>query len=146
MDIIKATTQHVSLIAPLFNQYRVFYDQADDLALAESYIQQRLKQQQSVVFLVVEGEEALGFTQLYPTFSSVSVQQSWILNDLYVREDQRGRGIGRALLNAAKEHAIQTGSKGLALETGRENFVAQKLYESVGYKQETEYLSYYLSL
>tara|TARA_Y100001956_G_scaffold76730_1_gene86278 strand:- start:1253 stop:1693 length:441 start_codon:yes stop_codon:yes gene_type:complete len=146
MDIVTATTQHLSLITPIFNQYRVFYGQADDVTLAESFLKQRLENQQSVIFLAIEGEKVVGFTQLYPTFSSVSAKASWILNDLFVLEEKRGCGIGRALLKAAKEHALVTGAKGLALETGRDNLGAQKLYESEGYKQETEYLSYYLSL
>ena len=92
MDIVTATTQHLSLITPIFNQYRVFYGQADDVTLAESFLKQRLENQQSVIFLAIEGEKVVGFTQLYPTFSSVSAKASWILNDLFVLEEKRGAG------------------------------------------------------
>ena len=147
MNIIKVSPAEVSQIAPLFDQYRVFYGQVSDLDLAHSFIEQRMANNQSVIFLALDERGApVGFTQLYPTFSSVSAQSSWILNDLYVNSDQRGKGLGKALLNAAKEFAIATGAKGIALETAQDNLAAQKLYESLGYQRDTEYFSYFLSL
>lgn len=146
-NIIRATVEQLDLVADLFNQYRVFYGQESDLKLAHHYINERLCNEESVVFLAVNADgEALGFTQLYPSFSSVSAQRSWILNDLFVTESGRSGGVGRALMNAATQHAIDTGANGLSLETAHDNVVAQSLYESLGYKRETAYLSYFLSV
>ncbi|WP_394125712.1 GNAT family N-acetyltransferase [Vibrio hepatarius] len=146
-NIIRATVEQLDLVADLFNQYRVFYGQDSDLKLAHHYINERLYNEESVVFLAVNADgEALGFTQLYPIFSSVSAQRSWILNDLFVTESGRSGGVGRALMNAATQHAIDTGANGLSLETAHDNLVAQSLYESLGYKRETAYFSYFLSV
>ena len=62
----------------------------------------------------------IGFTQLYPSFSSISMRRIWILNDLFVAEDRRGRGAAQRLLDAAKAYAVETNAKGLALSTAVE--------------------------
>lgn len=59
-----------------------------------------------------ENEVAQGFTQLYPSYSSVSMQGTFILNDLFVHLNFRDKGIGEALMNHAKEFAIKENSKG----------------------------------
>jgi GNAT superfamily N-acetyltransferase len=82
-------------------------------------------------------DEAVGFTQLYPSFSSVSMQRSYILNDLFVGERYRKQGIGVALLNKAKQLCRDNSFKGLALETETSN-PAQHLYESLGWVKNTD--------
>ncbi|BCL69368.1 N-acetyltransferase [Vibrio nigripulchritudo] len=147
MEIIKVTASEVEMAASLFDQYRVFYGNESDEALARTFIGERIANAESVVFLAKDDSgNAVGFTQLYPTFSSVSAQRSWILNDLYVSADVRGQGYGKALMNAAKDFAIETGAKGLALETAQDNQNAQKLYESLGYQRDEHYYSYFLSV
>ncbi|WP_328590360.1 GNAT family N-acetyltransferase [Veronia nyctiphanis] len=88
----------------------------------------------------------VGFTQLYPSFSSVSAQKTWILNGLFVKEEARGQGAGKALLDAAKAFTHSTGAKGLSLETAKDNHHAQALYESLGYEKDDRYYSYFLTL
>ena len=100
----------------------------------------------TVFYAQDEHGEALGFVQLYPVFSSICAQRTWILNDLYVTEAARGRGVGTALLNAARDFVISTGAKGISLETGRDNKGAQRLYEAQGYFRGTAYYTYYLNL
>ncbi|WP_367109495.1 N-acetyltransferase family protein [uncultured Psychrobacter sp.] len=147
MQIVKVTIADISLVAPLFDQYRVFYDKPSDLDLAHSFIEARIKHRESVIFLAINAEgEAVGFTQLYPNFSSVSAVRTWILNDLYVIDKLRGQGTGKQLLNTARDYAISTGAKGISLETAPDNIGAQKLYESLGYKREMDYYHYSLSL
>ncbi len=147
MKIIKANIEHIAVAAHLFNQYRVFYGNESDLAIATTFLTERLENKESVVFLALnEQEKGVGFIQLYPTFSSVSAQRSWILNDLFVTEEARGIGAGKALMNAAKDLAKQTNAKGLALETAHDNHIAKKLYESLGYERDASYHSYFLSL
>ena len=84
----------------------------------------------------------MGFTQLYPTFSSVSMQRFYILNDLYVLPTLRGQGIGESLLNAAKDLAKANNWKGLALETAVDN-PAQKLYERLGWERSDDFYHYF---
>ncbi|WP_342668999.1 GNAT family N-acetyltransferase [Vibrio sonorensis] len=112
MEISQATIKDVAQIAPLFDRYRVFYQQQSDVELATQFIVERLSNNQSVIlFAKDDAGNTVGFTQLYPTFSSVSAKPSLILNDLYVEQEQRGKGIGKALLIAAKEYANKWAQK-----------------------------------
>ncbi|WP_078543360.1 GNAT family N-acetyltransferase [Litchfieldia alkalitelluris] len=148
MKIIKAQEKHVNIASFLFNEYRLFYQQEYDLEGARNYILERLKQGDSVIFLACseDEKEGYGFTQLYPSFSSVSMRKIWILNDLFVAENARRNGVAKSLMNAAKELAVKTEAKGLALETGEDNVNAQKLYESIGYEKESGVYHYFLTV
>ena len=142
----RATTTDAETIAPLFDRYRQFYRQASDLPLALAFIHERLSLKESVIFLA-EDEEGppIGFTQLYPSFTSVGAGRLWILNDLFVIPAARGRGVGRALLDAAKAHADATGAKRLVLSSAHDN-PARELYESLGYVRDREFCHYSLPL
>src|SRR5689334_16265599 len=96
ITVIRAYPEHVEQIAPLFDGYRQFYGQVSDVAAGRQFVLERLNQAESVIFLALDGEEGVGFTQLFPTFSSVSMRRLWILNDLFVAAAARRRGIARA--------------------------------------------------
>ncbi len=133
MTIINAHIEHLDLIAPLFDSYRVFYKQKSDIEAAKNFLHERFKNNESVIYLAMKEEKAIGFTQLYPLFSSVSMQRMFILNDLYVDSSCRNEGVGEALINKAKELCIGLKYKGLGLQTGKDN-PAQKLYERLGFE------------
>ena len=146
MNIYQATIKDLKGVSHLFNLYRIFYKQPSDYEDAESFISDRLKNEESVIFVAVHEGEYLGFTQLYPSFSSVSMKRTWILNDLYVQEEARKQGIAQALLDKAKLHAIQSNAKSLELQTAPDNTNAQKLYKKNGYQKDTSFLNYSLNL
>ena len=148
MDTHRATLADLALVAPLFDAYRQFYGLPPDPPLARSFIADRLQHEDSVIFLATERLEALGFVQLYPVFSSTSIRPGklWLLNDLYVIPAARGRGAARALMERARAHAAETGATGLFLQTARNNVTAQRLYESLGYRQDELFLVYELTL
>jgi GNAT superfamily N-acetyltransferase len=142
-----ASLNELNNVAKLFNEYRVFYQQESDYTLAEAFISARIKNDESIIFYAINEEgEYLGFTQLYRTFSSVSAQASLVLNDLYVAEIARRQGVGKLLLNTAKDYALEHNVKGLALSTAVDNKKAQSLYESLGYKKDTTDFHYFLTL
>ena len=146
ISVKRATLDNVDDIAVLFDSYRVFYEQASDIDVARRFLTERLSAQESVIFCACdENNTYLGFTQLFPTFSSVSAERMWILNDLFVASNARGHGVGTQLMNAAKQHAIETKTKGLVLSTATDNHTAQSLYETLGYERDTEYYTYFLS-
>ena len=95
LEVITASFDHLPELAPLFDAYRVFYGQASDVEAARAHLQERFTLGESIVFIAMleVGTEtrAVGFTQLYPMFSSVSLRRIWILNDLYVVSDFRGQ-------------------------------------------------------
>ena len=148
MDIIKAGIADLDLIVPLFDAYRQFYEQDADPEKVKAFLHTRIQREESVIFLaLMEGSrEAMGFTQLYPSFSSVSMQRLWILNDLFVDPKHRKKGVATSLMNTARQLAEDTRSKGLMLETGKGNHNAQALYEKLGYKKEENYFVYNLKV
>src|SRR5262249_25955229 len=141
-QIIHGTLEQVELVAPLFDAYRQFYGQPPDPDGAHRFLAERLGRGESVIYAVVEGGRALGFTQLYPSFSSVSMRPIWILNELFVPEDARRRGVGARLLRAARDHALRTGAARLALSTAVTNTTAQALYERAGRQRDTAFFHY----
>ncbi|HTQ27132.1 MAG TPA: GNAT family N-acetyltransferase [Puia sp.] len=130
----KATISDLSQLSRLFDLYRVFYRKESDLDAAESFLRERMERKESIVFVAEEDEQLLGFTQLYPQFSSTRMKRTWLLNDLYVLEAQRGRGISRQLIAAAMELARDTGAAGLLLETEKKNMIGNNLYPSAGFR------------
>ncbi|MGH8184111.1 MAG: GNAT family N-acetyltransferase [Rhodanobacteraceae bacterium] len=144
----RATLADLDALSKLFDAYRVFYRQASDLTEARTFLQQRLQHDESVIFIACAAAtaEAIGFTQLYPSFSSVSARRIWILNDLFVAPQARQRGVAHALMARARAFAIETGGLRLVLETAEDNAPAQALYVSLGYVHETGTRHYALEL
>lgn len=143
----RATLDDLDALATLFDGYRVFYRQPSDPALARAFIEERLRLDESVIFIARDGsKEALGFTQLYPMFSSVAARRIWVLNDLFVASGARKRGVARALMDRARDFATEKGALRLILETAEDNHAAQALYESLGYVRESGERHYSLEL
>jgi len=147
-SIVQAGQEHLDLLAQLFDAYRVFYEQPADMEGARTYLLERIDNQDSVIFLALgeDPQAGLGFTQLYPSFTSVSMRRLWILYDLFVAPDARRRGIGRALMEQARDFAQTTSADRLELSTARDNYQAQALYESLGYVRDGEFYFYELTL
>jgi GNAT superfamily N-acetyltransferase len=113
VTIVRAERKDLENVIPLFDEYREFYEADSDHAAARAFLTERMDRGESVIFLAyAKRREAVGFTQLYPSFSSVSLKRLWILNDLFVRSDARRSGVARALLNRARQHAVETGREG----------------------------------
>ena len=142
MEIIQADIEQLEEVAGLFNDYRVFYEQEDNLEACRIFIKERMELKESVIFLAVENGVAVGFTQLYPMFSSVSMQRMNVLNDLYVKPEFRGKKIGEAILKCAQNYAQQNNLKGLLLETASDN-PAQRLYEKLGWTKDEGFYHYF---
>jgi GNAT superfamily N-acetyltransferase len=143
MEIIRVQQQHLDSAAILFDAYRQYYGQKADLVAAKNFLSERLLLDESVIFLALEGNKPLGFTQLYPMFSSISMERQWVLNDLFVNQNARNLGIGKQILEKAQDFIKQIGHKGLLLETTPDNEKAQKLYEKLGWKREENYYFYW---
>ncbi|HVX04536.1 MAG TPA: GNAT family N-acetyltransferase [Rhodanobacteraceae bacterium] len=144
----RATLDDLDALATLFDGYRVFYKQPSDPARACAFIEERLRRDESVIFIARDrgNREALGFTQLYPMFSSVAARRIWVLNDLFVAPAARQRGVARALMDRARDFATEAGALRLILETAEDNHAAQALYESLGYVRESGERHYSLEL
>ncbi len=144
VTIVQASLDHIEVVLPLFDSYRQFYDQPPSVEQARRFLTERLTGNESVVLLALSDGVGVGFTQLYPSFSSLSMKRLWILNDFFVAARARKQGVGEALLERAKQFALDTNAQGLILETGVDN-PARKLYERLGWKQDAT-LHYFLNV
>lgn len=140
-----AVADDLEALVLLFDAYRVFYHAASDPEAARRFLRARLAAGDSRIFLAVREGKAIGFTQLYPSFSSLSMRRLWILNDLYVAPEARRAGTGKDLMSAAEAFARADGAKGLALATQIGNGVAQRLYAKMGYRRDEEFFHYALT-
>jgi GNAT superfamily N-acetyltransferase len=146
MEVIRATDLHTNEVAVLFDAYRTYYDQSPDFKGALAFITERINKQDSVIFVVWQTGKIVGFTQLYPIFTSLGMKRGWLLNDLYVLEEHRGKGAGKALLDAAAAYGRKTGAAWLMLQTYIANTGAQALYEREGFKKDINSYYYYKTL
>ena len=145
--IVKAENKHLDELGRLFNLYRIFYEEDDDLEKASEYISARFIDGDSTIFVAEKDDLKLaGFVQLYPSFCSVSAVPILILYDLFVDHSKRSNGIGRSLMNAARDFARENGYKRLELSTAKDNYIGQSLYESLGYEVDQEFLHYSLDI
>jgi len=137
MEIKQINSTELHLVADLFDKYRVFYKQPPDIILARNFIRERLINNQSIIFVALEQLDdtqlPVGFTQLYPMYSSVRAIKNWILNDLYVDLAHRRKGIAEKLILTAMQFAKEDNAKFVQLETAIDNNSAQSLYESMGF-------------
>jgi len=131
--IRQAIIDDLPQLAGLFNLYRIFYLKKSDIEAAKIFLRDRMRHNESMIFVAEENQKLAGFTQLYPQFSSTRMKRSWLLNDLYVLEECRGKGISKQLIEAAKQLAKETNSAGLLLETEKTNIVGNQLYPSAGF-------------
>lgn len=139
MNIRKALISDTKELSILFDLYRIFYEKESDINAAEKFLSERISAKESEIVVAENGDgKLIGFTQLYPLFSSTRMQRLWLLNDLYVTPEFRGQGISKLLIASAKEIARNTNACGLLLETSKINDIGNNLYPSVGFKLESE--------
>ncbi len=139
INVRRATREDILPLTDLFDLYRIYYQQPSDIASAKAFLLQRMDKEESVIFVAAAGDRLIGFTQLYPLFSSVGLKRTWLLNDLYVHAGFRGEGVGTKLLEAARAHGLQTGARYLMLQTQMDNFTAQSVYEKNGWQKLSDY-------
>jgi GNAT superfamily N-acetyltransferase len=143
MVVRQVNISDLDALAKLFDAYRVFYDKKSDVAAAKVFLAARIENKESVIFAAFSGEEMVGFTQLYPLFSSTRMKRLWLLNDLFVDHLHRGKGFSVALIDAAKAHARATDACGLMLETAKTNIIGNALYPRTGFILEEDFNFYH---
>jgi len=142
----QATISDIDILIPLFDGYRQFYRQPSEPDRIRRFLLDRFEHNQSVIFVAARDGAAIGFTQLYPSFSSGALARIYILNDLFVDPSARRAGAGTALLEAAADYARRVGALRLVLSTELTNTAAQALYERSGWKRNTGFCTYQLGL
>ena len=145
LRVRRAERADIERVVPLFGAYREFYGQEPDPERERTFLKSRVEAGECAIFLAEADGEVLGFTLLYPLFTSISLGPIWVLNDLFVAPASRRRGVGRLLLEAAREFGADAGAHYLTLETAKDN-PAQRLYEAAGWKRDVAFLHYELAL
>lgn len=147
MSVTAVVAADIEALVPLFAGYLEFYQVPRPVEQIQAFLLQRLQCGDAQLFIARDEQGvAQGFTQLYPLQSSLALAPSWLLSDLFVASSARRQGVGEALMNAARAHAVASGACGLQLETAKTNLAGQALYERLGYVRDEVYLTYWLSL
>ena len=131
----KPTIQDLSQLAELFDQYRVFYHKDSDIPASKNFLKERIENKDSETFVAEMEGNLAGFIQLYPIFSSTRMKRYWLLNDLYINENYRGKGLSKELIEEAKELCKSSKACGILLETGKNNDIGNQLYPSCGFER-----------
>lgn len=143
IEITRASIADVTVLTGLIEQYRAFYKQESN-AKTEGYLRDRLANDEAIIFIARQSDsgEAVGFTTIYPTFSTVSLSNIWLLNDLFVTESARGKHVATALMETAENVARDAGATRIWLRTANDNLPGQALYEGRGWAQDTIFRRY----
>ncbi|HUM45311.1 MAG TPA: GNAT family N-acetyltransferase [Chitinophagales bacterium] len=144
MRITTATIEHLDQLSVLFDAYRMFYRKPTDRDGARLFLKERMENNESIIFLVVDDDGTVaGFTQLYPLFSSTRMKRWWLLNDLFVKTEFRGQDLSKLLIERCKALAMETKAAGLSLETEISNHIGNRLYPEAGFELDTEHNFYF---
>ncbi len=132
--IRKAGLEDLNETAGLFNLYRIFYRQESDMEKGKAFLKERFLNGESDIFLAIADGKAVGFVQLYKLFHYTKLQKQWLLSDLFVHPDYRGKGLSIALIDRSKQWCEETGACGLLLETEKTNEIGNTLYPRCGFE------------
>lgn len=145
VELLEPTLADLEQLAELFDAYRRFYNKMPDLEGAKRFLQARIMQEDSVIYMAKDTQhhKPVGFVQLYPLFSSTRMCRLWLLNDLYVMPEYRGRGISIQLIDRAKMLAKSTEAVGLLLETEKSNTIGNHLYPRTGFEVDEDHNYYF---
>lgn len=145
ITVRQAVLSDIEALVPLFDNYRQFYGRSSNIVAAREFLLARFNHGESVLFIASQAQEPTGFVQLYPSFSSIFLARTFILNDIFVSAQWRKKGIGSLLIETAVKYAKTLGAIRLSLSTAVTNHNAQALYESTGWKRDEQFFYYHLT-
>jgi ribosomal protein S18 acetylase RimI-like enzyme len=142
----QATIKDLPKIVPIFDSYREYFKQQKNPLKVESFLFEKFVHLESVIFIAEQESEVIGFAQLYPIFSSLSLERVCLLNDFYISEEYRNNGIGKQLFAKVKEFTLLTKSKGIELSVEHTNRKAWQFWEKQGFRIDDEFRFYFYKL
>lgn len=141
MRIVQAKADDLTELAQLFAEYRVFYEQPMEYHKSYDFLKERIEKGESDIFIAISDDKICGFTQLYPSFTSVGIGKIWILNDIFISPEYRKRGVAQSLIEKVLNYSEESDRGKVVLSTSYYNLKAQKLYEKLGFTK-TEFHTY----
>lgn len=143
MNIVEFRNKYLDEVISLIEGYRIFYGGSPSDTECREFVLNLQETNGSKIFLAIDDkEQAIGFANLYPSYSTLSLQKLWILNDLFVAEKARGLGVSKALLNEVLSFAKNDGAIRIELKTDIPNKIARELYCSVGFIEDQDNVYY----
>jgi GNAT superfamily N-acetyltransferase len=136
--IRQAKSNDLEQLIPLFDAYRAFFAGGTPSGTRE-FLAERLSAGDGLFFMAFDGERALGFLTLYPLFSSWHATRIWFLSDLYVGERHRKAGIGKLLVEEAKNFARDNGSRSIMVEIPHREPHLVKFYEDLAFARDRDF-------
>jgi GNAT superfamily N-acetyltransferase len=146
LTIRQAAIQDLQRLVPIFDSYREYFGQKKDPEMVAQFLFDRFEHLESIIFIAEQQDEVIGFAQLYPVFSSLTLQRVWLLNDFFIAEEYRGSGGGSHLFTTVKEFTLLTKSKGIELSVEHTNKKAWSFWEKQGFKLDEEFRYYFYKL
>jgi GNAT superfamily N-acetyltransferase len=121
---------------PLWDGYNAFYGRCGDSALAPAVTRTTWKRffdaYEPVHALVAEaGDQLLGLAHYIFHRSTIAIEPACYLQDLFTSPAARGRGVGRALIEAVYARADRAGASRVYWQTHHTNQTARRLYDAV---------------
>jgi GNAT superfamily N-acetyltransferase len=146
-EIAPVDASEFERLLPLIADYQRFYRVAaiDEGRNREFFRRFLAPSDDGLLLGAREAGELVGYACLYWHFSSLQARESVLMNDLFVAESARGRGVGRALIEASAAIARERGAAHLEWSTAPDNHTAQRLYDSTGAVR-SEWVEYELGL
>jgi GNAT superfamily N-acetyltransferase len=147
LHIEPISPQQMQALLPMIGDYQRFYGvEAIDEERNRAFFSRFIAPSEDGMLLGAwRGEHLVGYACLYWHFTSLVPAETVLMNDLYVGADQRGEGIGRALIEAGAEVARRRGAHHLEWATAPGNQTARRLYDSTG-AERSEWIEYELRL
>jgi GNAT superfamily N-acetyltransferase len=147
IEIAPLSGSEFELLLPLIAAYQRFYEVEEiDEERNRAFFRRFLAPSEDGMLLGArDGDRLLGYACLYWHFSSTEARETVLMNDLYVDEAARGRGVGRGLIEASADIARERGAAHLEWATAPDNLTAQRLYDSTG-AERSEWVEYELGL
>lgn len=146
MIVRRATLEDLQPLAVLFDEYRQFYGASSNLSQSYQFLNERFANQESVFFIHIKDDAITGFVLLYKGFSSVACRSYYILDDVYVTPIFRRQGSAKQLIDTAILFARHDNAIRISLETQKNNYHSQALYEQMGFAKDDEFQTYHCFL
>lgn len=130
------TVADAALLGRMLHEFNAEYDETEPSAELTGELAGPQLQSGEVAVLFAEddgSEDPVGFAQLRFRLSLYSPGPDALLEELWVRPNARGRGLGRALLDAAMQLARDRGADRIELNTSTDDTAARALYSSAGF-------------
>jgi len=146
MLVRRAQVEDLQQLSVLFDEYRQFYGASSNQELSYQFLKQRFEDQQTVIFINTKDDIFTGFILLYLRFSSVACSKFYVLDDVYITPLYRRHGAARQLIDTAILFARHENAQRISLETQKNNYQSHKLYESMGFMRDDEFVTFHCFL